>query len=594
METRVSILTATAAQILADLPHGNGEKPDIPALLAFWKENKYPLLALNHSNGWQTLWDSAEFKTAREGESNLLSSLRAEYVAVRDRWDRAGIPCLLIKSGGSAPSFPYTSDNLDVLVKEEHEEAARAILRELGYVELKNIEEPKKFLFRKFTGGECVSAIHLHTQVGWEVGFMDEDSLWKRSPVSPDDEAVTVPSPEDVILITVAHSFYENKQFRLADIVKIRECWRMGTIDWEYLERVADQRGWLDGLCFCLLVCAHLEKTLWGKTSVPWQVHNDWRASLKRLPLTYSYYRRITSRSPVSLPFKVSFIFSKLLYYNKILHDRCHSLGARLWDVIRTLAYGIKLKSGIRSQPSLLVSFSGPDGSGKTQHAQALARSLATSALRTKYYWNRCGTSRFARFLSGWGKVLFRSRLGERVTKPGAPGRGERLQNPLLRFLWSYLVTADMVFSYFFQVRLPLLWGKIVICDRYSFDAAAEMECSLSANDRLSRLAIRMMLALVPKPNVAYLLDIPEDTCANRKDEDTDIDYLRRQRRAYTELADRYHLQVKKTDSDFSTLADEIVSEVMTPYFENFETFLNGLFLSNPSQLNKRKRGGER
>jgi dTMP kinase len=418
---------------------------------------------------------------------------------------------------------------------------------------------------------------------------MDDVSLWKRTQLAPDDEVVTLPSPEDVMLITVAHSFYENKEFRLADIVKIRECWRGAKIDWEYLERVAEGQGWLDGLHFCLLVCAHLEKTLWGETSVPLPILRDWEASLKRLPLTFRYYQQITRRSSVSLPFTISFLFSKFLYYKKILHNRHCSPVRRLWDVIRTLVYGVKLKANIRPQPSLLVSFSGPDGSGKTCHAQTLRSSLYWCGLKSNYYWSRTGTSWLIRFSSASVKALIGSKLKGNEQKLGVAGRKERLRNPLLRFCWCYLTAADMVWSHLLRVRLPLLLGKIVVCDRYVFDAAAEMECTLSPKDKLTRLAIKLMLALAPKPDAGYLFDVPDEVSAQRKVEDTDADYLRQQRKAYAQLAARYHLRVKRTDGDFSTITDEITREILLSYFDHFETFLNGLFLSNPKQLNKRK-----
>jgi dTMP kinase len=579
-----------AARILAGCSYGS-EEVNISALLAFLKENKYPLIHLNHNNVSQWFYDLPEFKAARETERNLLSSLKAEYVTVRKQWARAGIPCILIKSGGSTPSFPYTSENLDVLVKEEHEEAARTILREQGYVELRNIEEPKKFLFRKFAGGECVSAIHLHTQVGWEVGFMDEESLWERAGVAPDDEDITVPSPEDVILITAAHSFYENKQFCLADIAKIRSCWQHVTIDWGYVEDIANKRGWLDGLHFCILLCDHVEKALWNDSSIPAAVINTCLNSPGHDPVISRYYRGLTRRSPISLPFSVSFFFSKYLYYKKVLRDRNRKPGHRLPDVLHTLFSGVKLKLNIRSQPSLLVSFSGPDGSGKTQHARTLIKSLKSCGIKTRYYWSRAATSGLFRIFNIYVKATLRHRSEAKEGQTGVARRRQRLRNPLLRFLWCYLAAADMVLSYFFQVRLPILRGKVVVCDRYVFDAAAEMECSLLPDDRLNRLAIKLMLALVPKPDAAYFLDIPEDVCAQRKDEDIDADYLRRQRKVYIELVNRYHLRIKKTDRDFNATADEISGEVLTSYFDNFRTFLNSLFLSNPGQLNPRRRG---
>jgi dTMP kinase len=594
METVVSTLTTSAVRILAGRPYENGGgESDIAALLAFWKENKFPLLSLNHASGSSWLWNLPEFKADWERHKTLFNSLSAEYVSIRNRWAQAGISCLLIKSGRSAPSFPYTSDNLDVLVREGQEAAARAILREQGYVELRHIEEPKKFLFRKFIGGECVSAIHLHTQVGWEVGFMDEDSLWARARLSADDASVTTPSSEDIILITIAHSFYENKRFRLADIVKIRECWQGSIVDWECMERIARQRGWLDGLRFCILLFAHVEKAIWNDNSVPAAVIDTCLNSLGRYPLVSRYYRRITRRSPVSLPFTLSFFFSKFLYYKKVISDRNTSLGTKVYDVIRTLLNGFKLKLHVHSQPSLLVTFSGPDGSGKTQHARTLLKSMGCCGLRTGYYWSRIETSSLIRFGSGFVKTLTGNKREQKEKRPGGAGRQDWLRNPLRRFLWSYTVAIDMILSYLLHVRLPLLMGKIVVCDRYVFDAAAEIAGSLPPDDSINRWATKLMLSLAPKPDVAYLLDIPEDICAQRKDEDTDPDYLRRQRVVYMELARRYHLRIKNTDGEFSAIADEIVGEVLNPYFENYRTFLSGLFISNPGQLNPRRTGAK-
>jgi len=562
--------------------------PGIRALLAFWKDNKYPLLALNHGAEAEDILASPEFRAACDEENAVYDSLKAEYAAIKERWEKAGIRSLLIKSGGSYPSFPYTSDNLDVLVGPEVEATASAILRREGYIELKNIEEPRKFLFRKFSRGVSVSAIHLHTQVGWGVGFMDEKALWERSRSSPDD-GFTVPSPEDIILINIAHSFYENKRFRLADIAKIRDQWSRSAIDWAYLERVAAQRGWLDGLHFCLGLVAHLEEATWGVSSVAPELRQSWEASVKRRPLIYRYFRKVLRRAPVTLPFNLSFVFSKYLYFKKILADRDFNPVRRLGDAVRTFIIGIKVKTRIRPQPSFLVSFSGPDGSGKSLHAETLVKTLDICEVNASYYWNRAATSPLARTFSTIIKSLKGSSMKD--SKRGAAGRGERLRNPLLRFFWYYLTAADMALSYLLKVRLPMLFGRVVVCDRYVFDAAAEMECSLPPNDKINRLAIKMMLALSPKPDVAFLLDIPAQVCAERKSENTDTAFLERQRKAYLELAERYKLRIKKTDREFTEIADEVTHEVLTSYYRDYDTFIRGLFLSNPGQLNRHRKG---
>jgi thymidylate kinase len=592
METRISALTAATARILAGKPYDNGaSRLDISALLAFWKENKFPMLSLDHTGC--SLRELPEFKADWQRHKVVFDSLRAEYVALRDRWAQAGIACLMIKSSRTPPSFPYTSDNLDLLVRKSQEEAARAILREQGYVELKHIEEPRKFLFRKFRGGEGVSAIHIHTQVGWEVGFLDNETLWAAAEHPADDPADTVPSAADVVLITLAHGLYENKEYRLADILKIRSCCQSGKIDWQYLERNAGRRGWHDGLCFGLLVFSDIEKAVWNDSSVPAPVLDACRNSLERDPVLSRYYRKISGRLSITLPFRISFIISKYLFYKKVLADRRTSLLTKACDLIRTLFNGLKLKLHIHSQLPRLVTFSGPDGSGKTQHARTLLKSMNACALKTVYFWNRVESSTLVRR----GNDLIKTLTGKKREAKGgdtvAPKRREWLENPLLRCLWAYAVAIDLSLDYLLHVRLPLALGKIVVCDRYVYDAAAEMESHLPPGDRFNRLAVRLMLALAPRPHIAYFLDIPNAVATQRKDEDTDADFLRRQREAYTRLTRRFNLCVKKTDGDFNLIADEIVGEVLNPYFDGFRTFINGLFLSNPSQLNPRHTGAK-
>jgi len=588
MAYNVHNLTASGARIAVGLPHSNGEAADFAALLVFYEKNKYPLVAFEPGRNGHDFFKSEEFLTAREHQAKTLSSLRGEYLLVRNRWLEEGIPCITIKSGEPFPAFPYTSDNLDILIHEENEAAARAILVQLGYVELKNLEEPKKFLFRKFRGGELALDIHLHTRVGWGVGFMDENSMWKRARVSSDDEAVIIPSPEDTILITLAHSLYENKKLRLADLIKVHACFQ-GAIDWQYMKNISRQAGWLDGLYFCITLYAHLEKVILEKTSVPRQILLECRAEIKHLPLIKRYYYNLIQRQPVSLPFTVSFAFIKLLFYRKILNDRRQSLPLRLYQVIRTLMRGIKLKGHIRPQASFLVSFSGIDGSGKSSHAQLLEKCLAHYGLSTSYRWSRCATSGVTRFFSVCGQTLFWRRANSQKGEPtSAAKRRKRLSNPLLRFFWSYVMAADMTISYFFRAGLPLLWGKIVICDRYVFDTAAEIESSLPVVDRWNKLAIRLMLALTRKPDIAYFLDVPGDISTQRRDSNSDTDSLQRQRNVYIELAELYHLRIKRTDHDFSDNTDEILGEVARLYFKKFPTFLNGLFFANPGQLNRK------
>ena len=112
----------------------------------------------------------------------------------------------------------------------------------------------------------------MHGLIGWGVPFLDDKLLWERFRVSPDDPFVNVPSPEDALLITIAHAFYENKSFKLLDLVRIRYCLKQKNFDFELITQIAKRRGWSDGLAFALILCSHLEMQLYGETCVPSEV----------------------------------------------------------------------------------------------------------------------------------------------------------------------------------------------------------------------------------------------------------------------------------------------------------------------------------
>lgn len=215
---------------------------DVNLILFMLKSNKVPLVTLDKEvwKAYPFLSTTPEFKAQYEQEHSLYTTQRNEWAKVRDQFMEAGIESMLIKSVGA---FPYESSNLDVLVKQNKREKAESILKDLGYIQLHNVEEPYKTLFRTFECGQSTSAIHLHNKVAWINPFHDEELLWKRYRKSIYDDLVDIPSPEDCILILTAHWFYEDKEIKLADIMKISTCMKENDLDWNYMTEVAKKRG---------------------------------------------------------------------------------------------------------------------------------------------------------------------------------------------------------------------------------------------------------------------------------------------------------------------------------------------------------------
>ena len=561
-----------------------------PAAVVKWcGRNKYPLLALAAAAPtW--LRESAPFRDALIAERASYALQRDEYCIVRDAWLERGIPCLMIKSAGNAPSFPHTSDNIDILVPPPQGEAARDTLRELGYVELRHIEEPQKYLFRRFRAGQSVSAIHVHEQVGWLVGFMDEVDLWSRRVVSGDDATVTIPSPEDAVLINVAHACYENKILRFNDILRVRHALRTrgADFDWSYLERVAASRGWLDGLAFMVLVYGHLEPLLFGNTLLPAAQRDRFARLAAADRYTQQRLAEIRGMSEIELPLDLSYKYCKWLYYRKILGDPQLPPGRRWADVATTLRHGVRLKSGIRPQPGMAIAISGPDGSGKTTHAQALVDTLRFCGIKTDYVWNRGGSTGLLKAVS-----RLRRRLPGR-TAPATPAREDgvtrrqrQLRHPAARFAWSWLVALDQIGTYLWRVHLPARLGRVVVADRYAYDTAVEMDATLPRDDRWSRLAIRAMLRFVPRPQTAFVLSVPQATAEARRHDEAWGAEPEVERERYRALAANHQLRVVPNDGTFAECNDALFRAVMATYMADFGTPLNGLFGCNPDQKNR-------
>ncbi len=569
---------------------------DVQTVLRILRKNKVPLVSLAESEGGPRLLSDPLFRAARRAEGGELESLRAEYKLVKEALAAEGIKDVMIKSVGLAPSFPYRSDNLDLLYRPHDVERVRAVLCELGYVELKNVEEPLKCLFRRFHAGRSISAIHVHEHVGWMVSFLDEETLWKRCRVADDDPLVIVPAPEDALVTTLAHYFYEDKRVALLDVIKYAHCLRRG-VEWDEVYRIATWRGWRDGLNVSLLLCAYQERALYGESLVPlaileraWHALPAWtRARLERY-LGPGALTALCSREwndgeagVREMPLRIPFVFSKILFYGKLVRDPTRSTVRKLKDLAVHTGNGTKLRLHIHSQPAMLVTFSGMDGCGKTTQAKALQAAFETCHLQASYVWSRGGSSRlvglFTRFR---GDVA--CYVSTKTTEVKVRSRQQRFRLPWIRWGWSWLTAIELLLRYMRRVTLPLLRGRVVICDRYVYDALAEWAAYFDETSIERRLAAKILRVLSLRPRVAYWLDVSPETARSRSPDGMPASFLAAQSAAYQRLTHLYGLQRVDASHDWEQISDNVVYQVLSTYFADYHTLINGLFLKNPGQ----------
>lgn len=565
------------------------ELRDVPAVVDLLRRNKVPLLSLNETARASGFLDLDEVVIALGEDRALQQRLRSEYDRVLEAFGSEGIGGVFIKSVGMPPSFPYTSDNLDVLVPREQGVQARRALRRIGYVELTNLEEPDKFLLRRFRAGVEVATVHVHTHVGWCVSFFDTTRYLERSSPSADDEPIWIPSLEDGALTNMAHSFYENKVVKLSDLQKLERCWQE-ELDWNYMCAAAERQGWLDGLYFCVLLYDHLERSLHGIPLVPDGVRGQ---AQNGLPDGQATYLEELKQSPVEMPFPVSFVFSKRLYYRKIWHNRTINLRLKIGNTIRHTANGSRLRLGVRSQSPMLIVVSGMDGAGKTTQVELLGQAFDACAIRSCSVWSRGGSSPFTdaclrvarRF---WGQSGSSRTLDEShgVSQDAFDARRAMLRNPIARWGWSAVVVVDLLVRYWRQVAWPLLRGNVVIADRYVADAEAELTAYLCLEKGRRSWAGRLLSALSPRPAMTFILDLPAEVAEERMCPGSEsLAYLRSLREIHLRQAERTEAIVLSATRSLEDVSDDLVYRALTGYFDRYRTVANALFLANPSRV---------
>lgn len=182
---------------------------------------------------------------------------------------------------------------------------------------------------------------------------------------------------------------------------------------------------------------------------------------------------------------------------------------------------------------AVLITFSGIDGSGKSTQIANLRSVLAKWRQQTKLlaFWDDVVV--LTRYRESFVHTVYGSEQGV-----GAPGKPVNRRDKNVRAWYLTLARHALYLLDALHLRRVVRRAQhggadVIVMDRYIYDELA----NLSLNNALSRWFVRMVTRIVPKPDVAFLLDADPEAARARKPE-YPVEFMRECRGWYHDLAD--------------------------------------------------------
>jgi thymidylate kinase len=184
------------------------------------------------------------------------------------------------------------------------------------------------------------------------------------------------------------------------------------------------------------------------------------------------------------------------------------------------------------SDNAKVISFSGIDGAGKSTQIEALRAHLHDLGLRSALYTFWDNVAAFPRFREQLSSKAFKGDQG--IGSPDKP-ISRRDKNISSWYITALRLILYLLDAYSLRVAISgICHGDVefVIFDRYIYDEFANLPLDRS----LVRFYVRLLLRLIPQPDIAFVVDADPKAAHIRKPE-YPLDFVRTNRDSYIRLS---------------------------------------------------------
>ena len=145
-----------------------------------------------------------------------------------------------------------------------------------------------------------------------------------------------------------------------------------------------------------------------------------------------------------------------------------------------------------------------------------------TCDIKSKAIWSRAGSLPGINKLLKIVHFLKGNSSNKEINKQNHHKKKSLPKNPVTIHLWRLFNSWELILWYFVKIRIPLIFNKSIIADRYIYDSIIDMEI-LGNSAKYNRSIYKLLEFLTPKPDVIFHLNVSlENIIARDVDESKD------------------------------------------------------------------------
>ncbi len=188
----------------------------------------------------------------------------------------------------------------------------------------------------------------------------------------------------------------------------------------------------------------------------------------------------------------------------------------------------------------ILICFTGIDGSGKTSLANSAVQILKEQGVSARQVWGAHQMWLLKPFVQ-LGMMIFLHHSLKDIYKDYT-GYYSSIKKASRRRVLVSVYQNWALLEYFLQVllkvRIPLMFGKSIVCDRYIYDTMVQLHVNLGYTKDELRSKLARVARFYPAARMTFFVDVPEEVAYQRKGDIPSVEYLKLRREAYLSILD--------------------------------------------------------